>query len=91
MVSSSDLKGYGRLEANSGAPAQQTREACMVQDQRNFVSAFECDILREAFRKSVVENGIPEAQWRDLATALTRTFTGLEGIEPALLDWIVQK
>ncbi|WP_281034954.1 hypothetical protein [Mesorhizobium waimense] len=31
------------------------------------VSAIDCDILRSAFRKSVIEDEIPEDRWRDHA------------------------
>ncbi|MFK0693226.1 hypothetical protein ACFX5Q_34675 [Mesorhizobium sp. IMUNJ 23033] len=63
----------------------------MARAQRNSVSAFDCDILREAFRKSVVEDHIPDDQWRDHAALLVRAWTGSEVIDPDLLDWIVRK
>nr|WP_050589067.1 hypothetical protein [Mesorhizobium sp. LSJC265A00] len=55
------------------------------------VSAFQADVLRCAFRALVGETGTPECQWRDLAKALVRDFTGCELIETGLVDWIVSK
>ncbi|ESW62815.1 hypothetical protein X773_34085 [Mesorhizobium sp. LSJC285A00] len=55
------------------------------------VSAFQADVLRSAFRALVGETGTPECQWRDLAKALVRDFTGCELIETGLVDWIVSK
>ena len=55
------------------------------------ISAFDCDVIREAFKKSVIEESVPVDQWRDHATALIRAFTDVEEIEPALLDWIARK
>ncbi|ESX50779.1 hypothetical protein X760_31635 [Mesorhizobium sp. LSHC422A00] len=55
------------------------------------VSAYQADVIRSAFRGLVRETGKPECQWRDLAKALVRDFTGCERIEAALVDWIVGK
>ncbi|ESX80954.1 hypothetical protein X756_32470 [Mesorhizobium sp. LSHC412B00] len=55
------------------------------------VSAFQADVLRSAFRALVGETGTPECQWRDLAKALVRDFTGCELIETGLVDWMVSK
>lgn len=82
------------MEVNSGAPAlERTREVPLSQAhlQRDSapISAFDCDVIREAFKKSVIEESVPE--WRDHATALIRAFTDVEEIEPALLDWIARK
>ena len=40
------------------------------------VSAFDCGILRSAFRKAIAEEQIPEDQWRELAMLMVRDFTG---------------
>jgi hypothetical protein len=55
------------------------------------ISAFDCEVLREAFRKSVIEDNIPEDQWRDRALLLVRELTGAEPTGPAMLDWIMRK
>ncbi|AZO11202.1 hypothetical protein EJ074_20495 [Mesorhizobium sp. M3A.F.Ca.ET.080.04.2.1] len=58
---------------------------------RGDITAFECDVIREAFRKWVVEDNVPEDQWRERARRLVHTMTGVEDIDPQMLDWIVQK
>ncbi|TIN23855.1 MAG: hypothetical protein E5Y31_17910 [Mesorhizobium sp.] len=55
------------------------------------VSAFDCDILRSAFIKSVIEDNIPEDKWRALAANLIRDLTDSDDIDSDLLDWIVRK
>ncbi len=55
------------------------------------VSAFDGDILREVFKKLVLETNVPEDQWRGLAKDLVRELTDCEQVEPALVDWIVHK
>ena len=55
------------------------------------VSAFDCDILRAAFIKSVVEDNVPQDRWRALAAALVRDLTGREDVEPDLLAWLTRK
>ncbi|MER8750923.1 hypothetical protein NKH57_16800 [Mesorhizobium sp. M1050] len=56
-----------------------------------WVSAFDCDILRSAFIKCVIEENIPEDQWRALAANLISDFTDSDDIDPKLLEWIVRK
>ena len=55
------------------------------------VSALDCDIIRSAFKKSVIEENIPEDRWREHAALLIRDFTGCDDIEPELLEWITRK
>jgi hypothetical protein len=55
------------------------------------VSAFDCDILRTAFHKAVIEDNIPEDRWRDYAAGMVRDFTDNSEVDPDLLDWIVSK
>ena len=43
------------------------------------VSSFDCDIIRSAFVKSVIEKNIPEDQWRAEAALLTSIPTCLNG------------
>ena len=42
------------------------------------ITAFDCDILRGAFRKSVVERRIAKREWRMHATLLARELTELD-------------
>jgi hypothetical protein len=55
------------------------------------VSSFDCDVLRSAFIKAVINENIPEDKWRALAASLISDFTGSEDVDPELLDWIVRK
>ena len=55
------------------------------------VSAFDCDVLRSAFKKSVIEENIPEDRWREHAVLLIRDFTGSDDVDPECLEWIVRK
>lgn len=55
------------------------------------VSALDCDIIRSAFKKSVIEESIPEQRWREHAALLIRTFKGSDDVDPELLDWILRK
>jgi hypothetical protein len=55
------------------------------------VSAFDCDVLRSTFLKSVSEDNIPEDRWREYAAPMVRDFTGVKTVEPELVDWIVRK
>ncbi|RWC28423.1 hypothetical protein [Mesorhizobium sp.] len=57
----------------------------------NPVSAFDCDILRSAFIKCVIEKKIPEDKWRAEAALLIRDYMDTDDIEPGLLEWIVRK
>jgi|EndMetStandDraft_6_1072998.scaffolds.fasta_scaffold174424_2 hypothetical protein len=53
------------------------------------VSAFGCDVLRSAFKKSVIEENIPEDQWREYASQMIRDFTGTDMVDPDLVEWII--
>lgn len=55
------------------------------------VSALDCDIIRSAFKKSVIEESIPEDRWREHATLMIREFTGSDDVDPECLEWIVRK
>ncbi|WP_457155345.1 hypothetical protein [Mesorhizobium sp. P5_C1] len=55
------------------------------------VSSFDCDIIRGAFKNSVIEKNIPEDRWRDYAAQMVRDFTGSDDIDSDLLEWIVRK
>lgn len=58
----------------------------------NRVSSFDCDILRGAFIKSVIEKSLPEDKWRAEAALLIRDYTDsdVDDIDPKLLEWIVR-
>ncbi|MBZ9673740.1 hypothetical protein FJ970_25425 [Mesorhizobium sp. B2-1-8] len=58
---------------------------------RGEVSAFDCNIMREAFRVLVREEHIAEGQWQEFAAQLFRDYTGYEEVEPRLLEWITRK
>lgn len=58
---------------------------------RHSVSAFDCDVIREAFKAWVLEEHIPEHKWRDSAAQMVRSMTGREGVDPDMLEWIVRK
>jgi len=55
------------------------------------ISAFECDIIRSAFRKSVVERRITEREWRMHARLLARELTELDDVDADIIDWIVRR
>ncbi|WP_032916748.1 hypothetical protein [Mesorhizobium erdmanii] len=55
------------------------------------ISTFDCNILRDAFRTSVIEKQIPEDQWQAYASLLIRDYTGSSDLGSALLAWIVRK
>ena len=64
----------------------------MAQDHSDkHITALDCEILRGAFRKSVVENRIAEREWRMHARVLARELTELDEIDPDILDWIVRR
>ncbi|BCG95674.1 hypothetical protein [Mesorhizobium sp. 131-2-1] len=55
------------------------------------ISTFDCNILRDAFRTSVIEGQIPEDQWDACAAQLIRNYTGNFDCDSALLAWVMQK
>jgi hypothetical protein len=58
---------------------------------RDNVSALDSDILRSAFRRAIIEEKIPESQWRDFAAQMIRDFTGSETVDPDFVEWILRK
>lgn len=38
------------------------------------ISAFDCDVLRSAFKNSVFEDNIPEDLWREYAAQMIRRY-----------------
>lgn len=55
------------------------------------ITAFDCEILRGAFRKSVVENRIARREWRLHAEVLARDLTEVEEIDPDIVTWIMAR
>jgi hypothetical protein len=55
------------------------------------VTALDCEILRGAFRRSVVESRIAEREWRMHARVLARELTEIDEIDPEIVEWIVRK
>ncbi|TPM96582.1 hypothetical protein [Mesorhizobium sp. B2-1-3A] len=55
------------------------------------ISAFDSDILRNAFIRSVIEDNVPEHRWRELASDFIRDLTSSEDVDAELLEWIVRK
>ncbi|MER8751141.1 hypothetical protein NKH57_18015 [Mesorhizobium sp. M1050] len=57
----------------------------------NQVSPFDCDVLRSAFIRLVIEEKIPQDRWRMFAEQLISDFTDSDDIDPELLEWIIRK
>ncbi len=54
------------------------------------VPALNFHMLRRAFKTSIAEGLIPEAQWTDHAKALVRELTNRSHIDSGLIDWIIR-
>jgi hypothetical protein len=79
------------LVANSGAPALEV-EAEMAEDHSECrMTALDCEIVRGAFRKSIVERRVADRDRRQYARLLALELTDLDEIDPDILDWIVRK
>ncbi|MER8846904.1 hypothetical protein [Mesorhizobium australicum] len=78
------LKRLGQRHREDVAHGREDADAAPVA-----VSAFDADIIRKVFHDLVLETGVPECQWRELATSLVHEFTGCERIEADLVDWII--
>lgn len=52
------------------------------------ISAFAFDIVREAFRKSIVDTKLAEEHWANHAKSLVRDFTGCEP-DQSMIDRII--
>lgn len=61
-----------------------------IMPQPVMVSAFDCDVIRRSFVKSVIEKSIPEDRWRDEAALLIRDYTDSDDIDSDLLEWIIR-
>jgi sulfite reductase beta subunit-like hemoprotein len=54
------------------------------------LTASDCNVLRGAFVKSVIEKNIPEDRWRDEAALLIRDYTDNDDVDSNLLEWIIR-
>ena len=54
------------------------------------ISASDCNVLRGAFVKCVIEKNIPEDRWRDEAALLIRDYTDSDDVDSNLLEWIIR-
>ena len=52
-------------------------------------SYFEFEVMRGAFQRWVVEDKVPEDQWRPRATKLVRIVTGDEYVDPNIVEWMI--
>ncbi|WP_143748236.1 hypothetical protein [Mesorhizobium carmichaelinearum] len=57
----------------------------------NRMTSLDCDIIRSAFRKSIVERRISEGERRRYARLLALELTELDQIDPDIIDWIVAR
>ena len=55
------------------------------------ISAHDSHILRNAFKASVAELQLPEAQWVEHATAMMRDLAGSVHVDTGFIDWIIRK
>lgn len=62
----------------------------MSEDPHSKMTALDCDIIRSAVRKSIVERRIAEGERRQYARLLALELTDLDEIDPDILDWIVR-
>lgn len=61
----------------------------MSEDPDSKMTALDCEIVRSAFRKSIVERRIAEGDRRQYARLLALELTELDEIDPDILDWII--
>lgn len=54
-------------------------------------SSFEFDVMREAFKRWVDEDKVPEDQWRPRVRKLVRIMTGDDYVDPNMVEWIIRK
>ena len=65
-----------------------------MQDERNpdcLISAHDSHILRKAFKASIAELQLPEAQWIEHATAMMHDLTGSLHVDTGFIEWIIRK
>ena len=54
------------------------------------ISSSDCNVLRGAFVKCVIEKNIPQDRWRDEAALLIRDYTDSDDVDSNLLEWIIR-
>jgi len=62
----------------------------MIERNDGSISAFECSVVRAAFR-SMVDAGLPECQWASVAESLVEDMTGQVSVDREILDHIISK
>ena len=55
------------------------------------ISAHDSHILRNAFKASVAELQLPEAQWAEHAMTMMRDLAGSVHVDTGFIDWIIRK
>ncbi|MDG4875199.1 hypothetical protein P9273_08825 [Mesorhizobium sp. WSM4935] len=50
----------------------------MNRHSANFISAFDFDVIRQAFQRSIADDRIPPEEWEKCADDLVRYFVGSE-------------
>ncbi|QKC82706.1 hypothetical protein [Mesorhizobium sp. NZP2077] len=60
-------------------------------DPGGVISAHDSHILRKAFKTSIAELQLPEAQWVEHATAMMRDLTGSLHVDTGFIEWIIRK
>jgi hypothetical protein len=61
-----------------------------MQDEAH-LSAFDSQILRDAFKASIAELRLPETGWAEHATAMLRDLTDNVPLEAGMIEWIIRK
>ena len=62
-----------------------------MEDPTGPVPALTFHALRRAFKTSIAERLIPEAQWTEHAKALLRELTDKAHVDSGLVAWIIRK
>ncbi|WP_136617920.1 MULTISPECIES: hypothetical protein [Mesorhizobium] len=62
-----------------------------MEDPTGLVPALTFHALRRAFKTSIAERLIPEAQWGRHATSMVRELTDRNHVDSGLIDWIIRK
>lgn len=54
-----------------------------------FISAFAFDVIREALRTIIIDNDIPEIEWKDRAESLVKSFSGQDMVDQQMIHALV--
>lgn len=79
----------GCLEANSGAFAQFKGKAMTLNHSEQFISAFAFDVIRDALKTIIIDNDIPEIEWKGRAESLVRSFSGHDMVDEQMIHALV--